>query len=300
MCYYRFSTGPISPVFFPSCRLRRYEAHTQSCTTVRNPPRSAKYNARAVVPPGEVISLRSATTDFSEALTFFTVPKTVCSTKRVAKSRDRPKSTPASIIDSIHNNIYAGPLPLTAVAMSRTFSSLTNSSFPIVDKSPRTNFLCSGPTSGLAHQTVIPSRILVGVFGIDRTTRGIPSPSFNTSTFSPATIEIAVTGFGFFASFLPISLNAASAYCGLTARTTTSQFSISCPASSVRSYVFTPYFSERISLRPAWGSIAARSNLPFESSRPDIIASAIAPPPINKILPFKSSQSPPVDIALSP
>ena len=106
-----------------------------------------------------------------------------------AMGRGIPMSTAPSINASTNRKTYAGPLPLSAVAMSTYFSSGTYSSSPSAERIVRALSTCTSDTSGVAVHTVMPMPIWAGVLGMARTTSGCPKN--DTSRSKPASPQVS-------------------------------------------------------------------------------------------------------------
>mmetsp|Transcript_13668 Transcript_13668/g.25294 ORF Transcript_13668/g.25294 Transcript_13668/m.25294 type:complete len:338 (-) Transcript_13668:22-1035(-) len=269
----------------PSSLDRRYAAHTESLRVVRKPPRSAMYRAEAVVPPGDVISLRNTARCLpGSSLTCCAVPNIVWMTSLWANSRDKPMCTPLSTMASMTIRKYAGPDPLKAVQASSRSSLETNSSSPISENSFSITLRRACPTSSVVVHTVIPSCTVTLVLGMERHTRWRPVPFTMVLMEVPARIEMAVhlesSGIT-----LRRSRNTESAVCGLMAKTIMSQFaSISAPSNTL-SNVVTPNCSVS-SLRRflLMSTTPVTWNVFLFSTRPPMNAPAIFPPPRNATL----------------
>ena len=101
------------------------------------------------------------------------VPSMVWITSWLEISRERPSSTPASIIDSTSSEKYAGPEPETAVTTSM-YGSATRTTGPRWRSASSARLRWASSAWAPAQMAAIPSRTMAGVFGIARIT-GTPS-----------------------------------------------------------------------------------------------------------------------------
>ncbi len=86
-------------------------------------------------------------------------------------------------------NTYVGPVPESAVAMSRYDSSSTISSSPNAARISRVRSRCAAVTAADGNHAVMPMPTCAGVFGIVRTIEGCASPASSDLIVAPATIE---------------------------------------------------------------------------------------------------------------
>ena len=143
-----------------------------------------------MVPPGDVTAWRKAVALASPAVQSSADPASVSRTRVAASCRSRPIETAASIHASATRKTYAGPLPCTAVAASSVRSVWTSISVPNEPRICWVRRRSSASTPLPAIHTVTPRPTCAGVFGIARTTRGVPSDDSMVSSRTPAMIEI--------------------------------------------------------------------------------------------------------------
>ena len=117
-------------------------------------------------------------------------PFTVCAASFSAIGRGNPALTPPSASASIKRYTYAGPLPLTAVTASMSLGSTLITS-PTAPNKVSANARSSAASESPDSNTIMPSPIIAGVFGITLSTRAVAGRAFfSRSPPHPPAIDI--------------------------------------------------------------------------------------------------------------
>mmetsp|Transcript_38228 Transcript_38228/g.53065 ORF Transcript_38228/g.53065 Transcript_38228/m.53065 type:complete len:206 (-) Transcript_38228:573-1190(-) len=165
------------------------DAMTASMSAPLTPLSSIACNPAMVVPPGEVTMSFKAPGCLPVSITILDAPYTVCAARDMAMSRGRPARTPPSANASIITNTYAGPLPLSPVTASSSFSSTLWMTPTDAKRAPASfSSASSQPEARHMAAAVCPTR--VATLGITRTTRVCPpAASMRVDKVSPAAME---------------------------------------------------------------------------------------------------------------
>src|SRR5947209_3187972 len=131
-------------------------ASSASLKAVRRPARSSAAMPRAVTPPGEVTSRRTATVSYPRRRKSSAVPASVCTTSSAPSAAGIPRRTPASICASATSATYAGAHDISPIATSTSESSSTTS-VPSSEQSSRTLRSRGGAAGAAGLRTTAPS-----------------------------------------------------------------------------------------------------------------------------------------------
>ena len=170
----------------------RWRAALTASRMIDGKSRSASiWSPAAVVPAGLVISVRRARGDSPVSRTSAAAADKAPAAHLVAVSGSRPPAIPPWVRDSSISRAKAGPLPLTAVTVSRSFS-LTSRAVPTEEKIRRASSRSSGVAEGAGAMAVSPFLSRTAVLGIVLIIRRLPPAATSRSDARiPATMDMS-------------------------------------------------------------------------------------------------------------